>query len=354
MTRIEKLREKLPEGWQAALIQEGYNRAYLTRFESSAGWLLVTPASAWLLVDFRYYEMAREKAEGAEVLLVSEAYEKLGEFFKEEGVSRLMIENTVSIAGLASLKKAFPELKLDCDSALSDAISGLRMIKDESEIASIKAAQAITDAAFSHICTLIKPGMTELEVAAELEYFMRRNGADAFAFETICVSGARSSMPHGKPTDKKIENGDFLTMDYGALKCGYCSDMTRTVMVGEPSAEQREVYELVLRAHLESMAAAKPGARCSDIDKIARDIIYSAGYEGCFGHGLGHSLGREIHEDPRFSQSCATLLEPGMVMTVEPGVYLAGKFGVRIENMIAITESGYENLTNSPRELVVL
>lgn len=354
MTRIEKLRHALPDDFQAALVTSGYNRAYLANFISSAGTLLVTPADAWLLVDFRYYEMAKAKAEGVEVLLVSDAQSKLRELLDKAGIKRVMIETETTIGALASLKKALPGIKFDCDSTLTRAVERLRMIKDESEIDSIKAAQAITDAAFTHVLGYIKAGVSERDIAAELEYFMRKSGADGLAFDTICVSGKKTSLPHGKPDDKLIESGDFVTMDFGALKGGYCSDMTRTVAVGDITDEQRKVYDIVLRAHLESMAAARPGIHGDELDKIARDIIYGEGYEGCFGHGLGHSLGLEIHEPPRASASCDAELEAGMLMTIEPGIYIEGRFGVRIENMIVIREGGCENLTNSERELIVL
>ena len=354
-TRVEKLRESLPEGYGAALVQYDYNRAYLSSFASSAGMLLVTPQNAWLLVDFRYYEMACKGAKGVEVLLVDGSfYKMIDKLLGESGIKKIMLENQTTIAELNAVKAALPGYEFDCSNTLSNVISKLRRIKDEEEIEKIKAAQAITDVAFAHIVTVIKPGMTEREVAAELEYYMRKNGADALAFETICVSGAKTSLPHGKPDDKVIQNGDFVTMDYGALKNGYCSDMTRTVAVGGVSEEQKRVYDIVLRAHLESMAAVHAGVRGDEIDKIARGIIYGEGFEGCFGHGLGHSVGMEIHEDPRFSPSCKEVVEANTIMTIEPGIYIEGKFGVRIENMIVVRENGYENLTNSPRELIIV
>ncbi|MEG0750476.1 MAG: aminopeptidase P family protein [Oscillospiraceae bacterium] len=354
MTRIDRLRKKLPEDFEAALVQNDSNRAYLANFSSSAGTIVITPKHAWLLVDFRYFEMAKARAEGVEVLLVSDSQRTIGELLDGESVTRVMIESETSLGTLASLKKSLKGRKFQCDSVLSNAIAELRMIKDEGEIELIKAAQAITDAAFSHILGYIKIGVSERDVAAELEYFMRKNGADGMAFGTICVSGKKTSLPHGKPDETKIVRGALLTMDFGARKGGYCSDMTRTVAVGEAGEEERKIYNIVLRAHLESMAAAREGVLGCELDKIARDIIYGEGYEGCFGHGLGHSLGLDIHEPPRANTSGNTALKSGMMMTIEPGIYLEGRFGVRIENMIVIRKDGFENLTASPRELITL
>jgi Xaa-Pro aminopeptidase len=187
-----------------------------------------------------------------------------------------------------------------------------------------------------------------------MEFFMRRMGSEGVSFDFIVVSGKNSSLPHGVPTDKLVQVGDFLTMDFGAVVGGYHSDMTRTVAVGSASDEMRLVYDTVLKAQLESEKAIRAGAVCSDIDKIARDIIYGAGYEGCFGHGLGHSVGVEIHESPAFSPNCSAILRPGTIMTVEPGIYLENKFGVRIEDMVYVTEEGSINLTASPKHLIIV
>ncbi len=356
MTRIDKLRELLPENFGAALVQHRPNRAYLSGFLSSAGMLLVTEKSATLFVDFRYIEAAKIKAEGVNVVLMERVYSQIGEILSREGVSRLLLENEISVGALASVKKGLrgAKVKVECGSKLSAAVARLRAVKDEKELDRIRAAQRITDAAFGHICGFIEEGRTEREIAAELEYHMRRSGADGFAFGTICVSGKNSSMPHGEPGEKRVERGDFITMDFGAMKEGYCSDMTRTVALGEVGAEQQRVYDTVLRAHLAAIQAARAGITGFELDKVARDIVYEAGYEGCFGHGLGHSLGLEIHENPRASQSCRERLPAGTVITIEPGIYLEGRFGVRIENMVVLTDGGCIDLTGSPRELIVL
>ncbi|MEG0470638.1 MAG: M24 family metallopeptidase, partial [Longicatena sp.] len=212
----------------------------------------------------------------------------------------------------------------------------------------------ITDKAFLHICDFIKVGQTEFDIAIELEYTMKKLGATGLAFDSIIVSGVNSSLPHGVPSDKKIEQGDFITMDFGASYNGYCSDMTRTVAIGKISDEQQKVYDTVLKAQLMAIDAIKAGVTYSDIDNVARSYIYSQGYEGCFGHGLGHSLGLYIHEDPRFSYACHEVAQENVMMTVEPGVYLSGKFGVRIEDMVLITENGVDIITKSEKKLITL
>ena len=212
----------------------------------------------------------------------------------------------------------------------------------------------MTDETFSYILPLIQPGKSERELMLEMEFYLRRLGSEGVSFDLIVVSGKNSSLPHGVPTDKKIEVGDFITMDFGAVYNGYRSDMTRTVAVGAVSEEQKHVYNTVLEAQRLALKAIRPGVPCNEIDRIAREHIYNAGFEGCFGHGLGHSVGIEIHEFPAFSPRCETILQPGMVITVEPGIYLEGKFGVRIEDMIYVTEDGCLNLTKSDKSLITL
>jgi Xaa-Pro aminopeptidase len=234
------------------------------------------------------------------------------------------------------------------------AIWALRERKDPGELALIQAAQGITDGCFSYILNFIKPGRTEREIALEMFRHMMEQGAEGLAFDTICVSGVNSSLPHGVPTERRLEAGDFLTMDFGAMVGGYCSDMTRTVAIGHVTEEMSRVYHTVLEAQRKAIAAVKKGMICSQVDKRARNIIYGAGYEGCFGHGLGHSVGLDIHEEPRFSPACGRECQEGMILTVEPGIYLEGKFGCRIEDMVFIGEDSVLNLTHSPKELMIL
>lgn len=354
MNRIDKLRGALPKGFGAALVQNEYNRGYLTRFLSSAGFLLITERDAWLLADFRYVEAAGEQAVGAEVVLMESAYDQIAQLLHQAGAARVCVERTMTIGTLEKLREKLADAEIVTDDTLSEAVQRLRAVKEPGEINAIRRAQAVTDAAFSYILGVIRPGMTERQVAAELEYHMRKNGADALSFPTICVAGVKSSLPHGVPGDNVIREGDFLTMDFGALKDGYCSDMTRTVAIGGVSDEQRRVYDTVLAAQTAAIEAARAGITGVALDKIARDMIYSAGYEGCFGHGLGHSLGLEVHEDPRANTLWQEELQAGIVMTIEPGIYLKGRFGVRIENMVVLEEGGCQNLTDSARELIVL
>ncbi len=356
MTRIEKLRAALPERFEAALVQKNAHRFYLTGFQSSAGALLITRTDATLFVDSRYDEAAGARAQGVRVERMERLYEQLTARLCAQNIHHLMIENETAVGALASLKKGLREakLKFDCSNALSGAILRLRQVKDEAELGAVRAAQAITDAAFERILEFIRPGRTEREIAAELEYEMRRRGADGFAFSTIVVSGKNTSMPHGVPGDRPVERGDFVTMDFGAKKDGYCSDMTRTVAVGTASDRMREVYAVVLEAHLRAAGAAKAGVTGGELDAAARGVIEAAGYGDCFGHALGHSLGIDIHESPRASRGSADLFEENSLVTIEPGIYLPGEFGVRIENMVRMLPGGCENLTASPRELLIL
>ncbi len=353
MTRTEKLREKLPQG-AAALVMSEFNRQYLSGVSSDIGYVLVTPRAAYLIVDFRYIEAARKEAAGVEVVLMGNAYAQLTELLGKEALSEVLIETQTSLGALASLEKRMPNVRFVPDKALTEALLALRSVKESDEIKKVKAAQKITDDAFSYILGFIEPGMTERRIAAELEYQMRLAGADGPAFPTICVTGKKTSLPHGVPGDEKVKKGDFLTMDFGAKKDGYCSDMTRTVAVGKVDEKQKHVYATVLEAHLACVEAAKPGMTGVELDKIARDIIDAEGFKGCFGHGLGHSLGLEIHEEPRASVKCEDVMRENMLMTVEPGVYLENEYGVRIENMIRFTKDGCENLTASERALIVL
>jgi Xaa-Pro aminopeptidase len=237
---------------------------------------------------------------------------------------------------------------------VANEITAMRRIKTPRELEYIKKAEAIGDRVFTEILDFIRPGMTELEVAAKLEYLLKVNGGQALSFPSIVASGVNSSMPHAVPSHKKIEKGDFLTMDFGCVYEGYCSDMTRTIVIGKASQKQREVYDTVLKAQLAALDFIKAGYKGKEIDKVARDIIYSAGYEGCFGHGLGHSVGLNVHENPRLSMLEEDIIEAGMTETVEPGIYIKGFGGVRIEDLVVVTEDGCENFTASEKRLIEL
>lgn len=351
--QTKKLQSRLEKN-QAFLIHSPENRRYLTGFASSDGYLLVTPDEAILFADSRYIEAAQKSAQGCtEIALLTSLSQQLKEYAEKLGVKSVFTEaQRLSVDEFNSFCEILP---CECKAEQTDeAIDSLRRSKGIEEKQKILAAQAIAEKAFDRILGFIKEGVTERDIALELDFYMLKNGAECVSFETIAVSGKNSSMPHGVPSDKKIERGDFITMDFGAVVDGYHSDMTRTVAVGEVSSKQAEVYETVLSAQEKSLALLKAGVSCFDADAAARDIIKSAGYGSFFGHGTGHGVGIEIHEPPRLSPKSKQILEIGDVVTVEPGIYLPEEFGVRIEDMAFITENGCENLTKSPKSLIIL
>ena len=353
--KLENSLKKLPQELDGVMITSEENRRYFTAFPSTAGVLLVSRCGSVFLTDSRYVEAAGKKITCCPVRETKNLKKELPDLMREFKINRLGIEaQRVTVSEYTRYCEMLNDVEIVADGSVDKAINSLRMVKSADEIASIKKAQAITEQAFDHILRFIKPGVTEREISLELDYFMLKNGAEALSFETIAVSGINSSMPHGVPSDKKIENGDFITMDYGAVCDGYHSDMTRTVAVGAVSDEQKKVYDTVLKAQLAALDVMRPGVRCSDADKAARDVMASAGYGAFFGHGTGHGVGIEIHEEPRVSPSAEDILEAGNVVTDEPGIYLPGCFGVRIEDMVLITEDGIENLTSSPKELIVI
>ncbi|MBO4493655.1 MAG: aminopeptidase P family protein [Ruminococcus sp.] len=354
MTRFEKLFESF-EGADCALITSDINRRYFTGMKSSAGVVIAFPGKAYLLIDFRYIEKARATVTDAEVIEAKKLYPQLMELLEKHGAKSVAIESeTMTVKDLNAYEHFFSQIHFVHDDSLSTAISALRMVKDERELEYIKKAQEIAEAAYDKILCFIKPGVTERETALELNRLMFELGAEDLSFDTIVLSGANTSMPHGVPSDKKIEDGEFVLMDFGAVYNGYHSDMTRTVCVGQPDAEMKKVYDTVLSAQLAALKAAKAGMTGSELDRIARDIIDRAGYGSCFGHSLGHGVGMEIHEKPNASTNYKLPLNEGAVITVEPGIYLAGKFGVRIEDFVILTENGCENLTKSAKSLITL
>ena len=354
-TRIGRLAALLPDGVDGALITSAVGRRYLTGMKSSAGVVLVTREAAYLLIDFRYYERACAEARDCEVVLLTELKRQLTELLSRHQVNRLAIESAaMTVFELAQYRDRLPGVTIVADNTLSDRLDTLRIRKDEGELASMRAAQHIAEEAFTHILEYIRPGRTEREVALELDYFMLKGGAEALSFDTIAVSGKNSSLPHGVPCDKPLEDGDFLTLDFGAVVEGYHSDMTRTVAIGHVSDDMRAVYDCVLTAQRTALSAVRAGITGKTLDAAARDVIKAAGYGEFFGHGLGHGVGLDIHESPSASPSGAVELKDGMVVTVEPGIYLPGRFGVRIEDMVVVREGGCENLTSAPKELLVI
>ncbi len=355
MNRIEKflgIANKNPD-FEGAIITSPQNRFYLLNMHSSAGTILLLKDKAYFIIDFRYIELANKTVKNAEVIMQAKLHDQINELLEKHGVKKLWVEESMSV-GVMNTMKAGLKAEIVTDSPLTKIISEMRMIKSREELEIIKTGQAITDAGFTFICTQLAAGRSERELAIELETFMRKQGASGIAFSTILVSGKNSSLPHGVPSDKLLEKGDFVTMDYGAAYGGYCTDMTRTVAIGHATDEMKTVYNTVLEAQLKAMEHIRAGKICGDIDKVARDHIYGAGYEGFFGHSLGHSFGIDVHETPGFAPGNTTVLQPGMMLSVEPGIYLPDKFGVRIEDTIYVTEDGFENITHSPKELIIL
>lgn len=353
--RIKNLAASLPEDFEAAIIKTQSNRFYLLDYDSdSAGTLVMLPGKMFFIIDSRYEEKARNVVKNAEVVLETDALSQAGEILRQHGVKKLLVENQISVESCENMVSAFKGMEVDSSPVLSRALKACRAIKDEEEISRMKKAQDIADACFTHILPFIKEDVREIDIMLEIEHYMRSNGAEKVSFDTISLTGPSTSLPHGVPGENRVKPGDFITMDFGALYKGYCSDMTRTVAFGEPGEEKRKVYETVLKAHLAGIEAARAGARCNDVDKIARDIINDAGYKGLFGHGLGHSVGIDVHEDPRLSPKCGDILKQGMIMTVEPGCYIPGRFGCRIEDMVLITSGGCKPFPSSEKQLIVL
>lgn len=352
--RILQLQEKLNEHW-AFYIENPVNRRYLTNFTSSAGVVVVTKGNCYFFTDFRYYEDAKKHVSACEVLELQGFTRSILPILKENGIDTLFLETGfTTIQNLNTLKELAEEIVISSEKTLDDILSRMRMIKTQEEIEGISQAQRITEDTFEYILGRIEAGRSEIDVMLDMEFYLRKLGSEGVSFDFIVVSGKNSSLPHGVPTKKLIEKGDFVTMDFGAVVNGYHSDMTRTIAVGKISEKQRVVYDTVLQAKNLSIQAIAPEKICKEIDRVARDYIDNAGFKGCFGHGLGHSVGLEIHEAPSFNTRCETRLKPGMVLTVEPGIYLENEFGVRIEDMVVITKDGHTNLTTVTDQLLVL
>ncbi len=347
---VQKLFCALPESIDGVFVSSPENIYYLCGFDYEDGYLLLSRAGCILFTDFRYEEAARKSVtdEFCVELITALRAKQLSEAAHRLGITTLGYEDrTLSCAKYHYFQKESAELNW---TPLGELLLELRSKKSEAEIDCIRKAQRIAEAALSATLPLLCPGMTEIEVAAELEYQMRKRGAQGNAFDTIAISGSATSLPHGTPQNRPLQQG-FLTMDFGARYGGYCSDMTRTVYLGTPTQQQRAVYECVLTAQLAALSKIQCGADCGAVHATAAAIIDGAGYRGCFGHGLGHGVGLQIHEQPRLSPSgTGVKLQAGHVVTVEPGIYLAGKYGVRIEDMVAVFDDHVENLTVFSKE----
>ncbi|QKG84203.1 aminopeptidase P family protein [Kroppenstedtia pulmonis] len=352
--RLQQLRKSMEEKkWEAFLISHPINRRYLTGFTGSAGWVLVTPDRQYLISDFRYGVQGREEAPDFEFVQYDRnPFATVREKCEEQGIRSVAFEqDDMTVALYRKLEEILEGIK---PLPASGIVEKLRQVKDEEEIRIMKQAAKIADHAFKDILKEIRPGRREKEISMELEFLMRKQGATSSSFDTIVASGPRSALPHGVAGERILQKGDLITMDFGALYQGYCSDITRTVMLGQPSAKQREIYEIVLEAQQKGVAAIQPGMTGREVDAVARDLITDRGYGEYFGHSTGHGLGMEVHEPPHLSVKGETRLEPGMVVTVEPGIYLPELGGVRIEDDVLVTENGYEVLTHSPKELIII
>lgn len=342
---------------EAAVITSRENRFYLSSFLSSAGLVFVTHEKSYLLVDFRYIEAAKKQAENCEVLEYRNLKESLQTLCNENGIVKVFFESeSMSVASSNSYRNMLKAIDVSCSfgSALDRLIFNARIIKTDAEIEKIEKAQQITEKSLLEIYNIVKPGVMEKDIALELEYQMKKNGAQAVSFDLITIAGKNTSKPHGVPSDYMLKKGDFALFDIGAVYDGYHSDMTRTVAVGSVSDKQKEIYDIVLKANLKALEVSAPGIKASKVDNAARSVIENAGYADFFGHSTGHGVGLDVHENPNVSPMSETLLCSGMVITIEPGIYLPDEFGVRIEDMIVITKDGYKNLTTLSKELLVL
>lgn len=360
MTQLKRLQKIMSEkNIDGILLSSTLNQRYISNFNFDDGYVLIFRDKAYLLTDFRFVEAANNEVnhDDFEVITPKTSHLKfVASLAEEKGVSNVLVEESaLSLEDFTRFERA-AEGKVAYLQGASAILTEMRLVKTAEELENMAEAQRITDAAFSHIIEFIRPDMTEVDVALEIEFFMRKNGAERISFDTIAVSGTASSMPHGVPRNVKLERG-FLTMDFGCVYKGYCSDMTRTVVLGKADNEIKKVYNTVLEAQTRALDAAANGERgCFRLDEIARDVINGAGYEGRFGHSLGHGVGMFIHESPRLAPGVDTgkKLVTGNVVTFEPGIYIPEKYGCRIEDMAAITDDGILNFTKSTKELIEL
>lgn len=357
MNNIAKIQKQLEvQGLDAVLITDEKNQRYATGFPITDGAVFVSRDRAWLITDSRYIEAATAAVAGSGITVVLYTKEHgltdcLREAIRESGAEKLAAEDRkLSYSEYLAYEKDLGRELLGA----GDMFITLRAVKSGEELDSMREAQRISEKALETVLHTIKPGMTEKQVAAELVYHMLLNGSEANSFDPIVVTGSKTSLPHGVPGDKVIQAGDFLTMDFGCLKNGYCSDMTRTVAVGYATEEMRSVYDVVLRAQLAGIDAARAGIQGKVIDAAARKVITDAGYGEYFGHGFGHSLGLDIHERPNANPAGEAIMPEGSVCSAEPGIYIPGRFGVRIEDVMILRENGAEVITRSPKELIIL
>lgn len=352
INRIKRMRQRMrAEKIDAYIVIRPENGRYLSGFTGREATLYITSEKAFLLTDFRYIEQAKAESQGFEIINAGQDHvasvAEIGQLGQRVGFEG----DYVTYEDYVKLKAAFSQAEL---LSLPDLVSHLRSVKDESEIKLIRQAVKIADDAFVEVLKTIEVGETEEEIGLNLEFFMRLAGASGASFDFIIASGVRAALPHGTASSKRVQLGEFLTMDFGAIYQGYCSDITRTIFLGKPEDKHREVYEIVLAAQRAGIEAVAPGRTGKEVDAIARTLIEEAGYGDYFGHGLGHSVGLAIHEGPNLNKRENRMLEPGMVVTVEPGIYIPEWGGVRIEDIVLVTENGCEVLTQAPKDFIIL
>ncbi|MDF2720420.1 MAG: Xaa-Pro dipeptidase [Paenibacillus sp.] len=352
--RLSRLRALLDtQNLPALLVTGDHNRRYMSGFTGSSGYLLITANEAYLLTDFRYVEQATSQAKHFKIVEhQSKVMNTVKELLQASGIKELGFEQQhLTYASFVSYSQDLAGCQLVPSDSL---VESLRMVKDEAELAIMREAAELADKTFEHVLATLKPGITENEVSLAIEFFMRQNGASATSFETIVASGERSALPHGKASERVLADGDYVTMDFGAYYKGYCSDITRTVMIGKPSDKHRDIYNIVLEAQMNALEHMKPGMTGKEADALARSVIAKYGYGPNFGHSTGHGLGMEVHEAPRVSALSETVLVPGMTVTVEPGIYVPGFGGVRIEDDVVVTETGVKRLTQSTKNFIMI
>lgn len=357
MTRLDKLKGFIKNKDEALLITNEVNIGYFSGFFHSEGYLLVTSENSYLIVDFRYAEAAEKKSSGCKVVMYSKLSQDLLDILTKEGICSVSFEaDSITVSRFDFFKKFLAQHNIDCfaDQKLCKHIADIRIIKDSSEIEKIQKAQNIAEKAYLEVLNYVKPGVTEKEISARLDYLMNIYGAECKSFDLITITGKKTSLPHGVPSDGIVKEGDFFTFDFGAVYEGYHSDTTRTVAVKYATDKMTEIYNIVLKAQLAALEKVKPGVKCCEVDKTARDIISEHGYGKFFGHATGHGVGLDIHEAPTVSPRGEITLKSGMVITDEPGIYLPNEFGVRIEDMLCVTDNGYKNFVSLPKELIIV
>ncbi len=354
MTNLEKYLTLLDGEVDGLLLTSRFSRHYGACFDIAEGVAIVSKRGCRYFTDSRYIESAQNHISGFDVREMNRQNpytSLLNDAIAEFGIARLGFEE--EYVTVAEFKRFEEKLNVELV-PFHDKIAGFRAVKEPYELERMRMAQKITDKAFAEVLPRIRVGMTEKELAAELVYCLLKNGGEGLSFEPIVVSGPNTSLPHGVPGERRLQEGDFITMDFGVIYQGYCSDMTRTVALGYATEEMRTVYDTVLKAQLAGLSVTRPGVTGKDIDAAARQVIADAGYGSYFGHGYGHCLGMEVHEMPSCSPSGTTVMEKNMVSSAEPGIYLPGKFGVRIEDVVIFTDEGHENITASPKNLIII